>query len=340
MTKKKTVQAQPATDRSNFPDWRNEDGYPKPDDLSLTQWRWEFLRRDEEYRQEWETQLESNHPFRLALKGDHDIGFDIPYYPEEYEERWEDIWRILRKYGLARLLDPSVCHPTDLRFYFVPFRPDLRDIPELKKGEIQTIPLNLKYPYLAWFDLWRPIDPQIEHYRKLLIREQRIAWGLFRNKKTLKQVLQDRKQGIKPELPTWVKAELDASFSSDKNWPGHSHARRDRIPVQEDWPKFLRVLDARSENSSWQSIGVKVLQLKKSYAQASSNAKAVHKAALVMWWKISIERSLGQPLGMEEARWEDSHSVVPTMRGEHSLLFNWLDLLPPRLKTIFLSSLS
>jgi hypothetical protein len=160
MTKKKTIQAQPPTDRWNVPDWRDENGYPKPEELSLAQWGWEFLRRDAEYRKDWENERENNHPFHLALEGDpEDFGFDIPYYPENHEDRWGDIWRILRKYGLARLLDPSVAAPQHLRFYFVPFAPDLADNPQLRTLPIKahSIPWKLQNPYLAWFDLSKPI---------------------------------------------------------------------------------------------------------------------------------------------------------------------------------------
>jgi hypothetical protein len=36
-----------------MPDWADPTAYPKPDDLSLRQWGWEFLRRNPEYQLDW-----------------------------------------------------------------------------------------------------------------------------------------------------------------------------------------------------------------------------------------------------------------------------------------------
>src|SRR5262245_53144640 len=95
-------------DMWGVPDWKNANEYPTVKDLDLTYWRWEFLRRDTHYRDEWTKYRADKSPFRIAMEGDADGGFDLPYYPEEHENRWSDIWRFLRKYGLARLLDPTV----------------------------------------------------------------------------------------------------------------------------------------------------------------------------------------------------------------------------------------
>lgn len=309
----------------------------------MDQWRWEFLRRDAEYRKEWENERENNHPFHLAVEGDpDDFGFDIPYYPEEHEDRWGDIWRILRKYGLARLLDPSVANPKHLRFYFVPFRPEPQDIPELKGVKIQTIPWKLQFPYLGWFDIWRPIEPQIEYYRQLLKREK--GFALDR--------LNDSIGRSGKKKTSWAQADIDDALASLEP-PSKQEkllkqtvrppATRERGPLQENWTKFLRVLDARSQKTRWLTIAKQVLNKDMAIYdedQATSHAKQTYKAAEAMWWKIPIERSLGPALGMEDAGWEDSYSVIPPLGGEHSLLSTWLDLLPPRMKTILVSSLS
>jgi hypothetical protein len=36
-----------------IPDWRDPTAYPKPANLSLSDWRWEFLRRNPQYRQDY-----------------------------------------------------------------------------------------------------------------------------------------------------------------------------------------------------------------------------------------------------------------------------------------------
>ena len=42
-----------ASNPYNILDWRKRDAYPAPDDLTLSQWRWEFLRRSAHYRKFW-----------------------------------------------------------------------------------------------------------------------------------------------------------------------------------------------------------------------------------------------------------------------------------------------
>jgi hypothetical protein len=36
------------------PNWMDGDTYPQPESLNDTFWRWEFLRRRADYRQDWE----------------------------------------------------------------------------------------------------------------------------------------------------------------------------------------------------------------------------------------------------------------------------------------------
>lgn len=345
---KQTVQAQAATNRWNVPRWREE--IPKCKEFSLTQWRWEFLRRDAEYRQDWQTYRTSNHPVPLALDGDpDDFGFDIPYYPLEHEECWKDIWRILRKYGLARLLDPSVAAPQHLRFYFVPFAPDLEDNPQLRAIPIKadSIPWKLQYPYLAWFDLSKPITPQIRHYSALLKKEQAVAFQLVAD--------HARDPNEKPETIEWDKIDENTPKPKSVNdaelvefwalsqginlkWKNSLAAvKRDKRPEETQYPTWLRVLDARAEKVSWAKIGTEVLGRD---SDASSHARMAHKAAQNLWWKIPIERYLGSVMGMDGATWDDSHSVLPPLEAKKPLLLDWLDKLPPRLASIMFSSLA
>ena len=36
-----------------IPDWKDKDAYPAPDELSMNEWRWEFLRRNAQYREDF-----------------------------------------------------------------------------------------------------------------------------------------------------------------------------------------------------------------------------------------------------------------------------------------------
>jgi len=96
-----------------------------------------------------------------------------------------------------RLLDPSVSAPQFLSFYFVPFAPDPEDNPEFRiKGvDLRSVPSKLQYPYLAWFDLSKPLRPQLDHYEEALQEELAIAEGRLiytsqRNGETKKSYLE------------------------------------------------------------------------------------------------------------------------------------------------------
>ena len=45
----------PTNNPWKIPDWRKKSNYPNPKEMSRHLWRWEFLRRREEYRKDWET---------------------------------------------------------------------------------------------------------------------------------------------------------------------------------------------------------------------------------------------------------------------------------------------
>jgi len=59
-----------------MPNWRKPDEYPSPKDLTDREWAWEFLRRNPEYRQEWEEALR-------------DWERDLPEWQRELREEFE-----------------------------------------------------------------------------------------------------------------------------------------------------------------------------------------------------------------------------------------------------------
>jgi hypothetical protein len=116
---------------------------------------WEFLRRDEQYRKDWEHYTALDHPFKLALTADpHDRKLLLPFYPEEYRDRWDDVWKMAKKYGLLRLPDPSIKVPRLLAFFQIP-----QDL-------IQVV-----------IDRKRPIKPQLAAYSKILTTQQKHRHG-------------------------------------------------------------------------------------------------------------------------------------------------------------------
>ena len=171
----------------NLPDWRDASLYPVPllekNDSDLFQWKWEFLRRCDEYQQDWIRFRQLKHPFQLALlKDPSSDGFDLPKYPKEYRERHGDVWYVLERYKLARLLNPAIASPKFLCFYPIP-----------DDG------------VLVWFDLQRSLKEEIRHARKLLDWHQR---GVRRNK------LRRKRLPPKKEWPTYLRV-LDAYHTGE-----------------------------------------------------------------------------------------------------------------------------
>ena len=327
-----------ATNRWNVPDWRKSTLYPKPDEVSDTQWRWEFLRRSDEYRRDWEIYQEDPHPYKIAIEGDPDDStLYLPYYPQEHEDRWEDIWRFLRKYGLARLLDPSVPTPRYLTFHFVPFAADPKDNPEFRQAgvDIRSIPWQLQNPYLAWFDLSKPLHDQILHYVKAVQREKAIA--LDKLTYTSKSKGGKRESYLESER-AMILAAIEGVEVKESN--ARPPSKRNKKSKREHWPTLLRLLDARDlkQKPSWATIGDLLYHDNK---DPSSHARVTHnKTAQSLWWKIEIERNPGPNVWMDNVSWQDVDSVLPPLEANKPLLLDWLDKLPPRLSSIMFSALT
>ena len=104
----------------NVPDWRDEKQYPIPlpeDDTSdLNQWRWEFLRRDREYRADWLRIRARDPEGRLALFDDpqcYDYSLEFPLL---VNEQFKDRLYFQKKYKLKKLLNPAHRKPRHLTF--------------------------------------------------------------------------------------------------------------------------------------------------------------------------------------------------------------------------------
>jgi hypothetical protein len=191
-----------------------------------------------------------------------------------------------------------------------------------------------------------PFKPQIRHYSALLKREQAFALQLIADRtqdpnKRPKKIEWHKIDENYPKPKSVIDAELVEIWAMSQGiklkWTNSVVAvKRDKRPEETQYPTWLRVLDARGKKVSWTKIGTEVLGPP---GDTSSHARMAHKGAQNLWWKIPIERSLGPGIGMEEARWEDSYSVLPPLEANKPLLLDWLDKLPPRLASIMFSSL-
>jgi hypothetical protein len=175
-----TRRSKAATNLWNVPDWKNASLYPVPlperDDSDLRQWRWEFLRRDEEYRQDWLRIRSIDRQGKLALLADPPILDFTQITPILVKEQVKDPLYFQRKYKLKKLLNPAHIKPRHLAFYFTP---------------LNSITLT--------FDLDMPISKEI-------VRAERI---LKRYQKQLKGVIQRATYPDKKKWPLFLRA-IDA----------------------------------------------------------------------------------------------------------------------------------
>jgi hypothetical protein len=108
----------------NVPDWRDENLYPTPlaekDDSDLLQWRWEFLRRDEEYRQDWLRIRAKDPEGKLAILDDAPAYSTISDIPLFVKEQYNNPYYFQKKYKLKKLLNPAQSKPRHLPFYPYP----------------------------------------------------------------------------------------------------------------------------------------------------------------------------------------------------------------------------
>ncbi len=162
------------------PDYREKDDYPKPDDLTLTEWRWEFLRRRNDYREDFllHREEELNLPHRYFL-GEDAVTPDSPDFRPHLSGSET-------KYGVHYLRDPAAASPGQGQF-----RRSYGSIVFDAKGEV--LPKVLEQERIAvTFDIREPLQPQFdevkEHFERYLhehgviIRQRRRhkdKWSLY-----------------------------------------------------------------------------------------------------------------------------------------------------------------
>ncbi|MEE9117010.1 MAG: DUF6499 domain-containing protein [Calditrichia bacterium] len=147
-------------------DWRNESAYPKAgQDVLLSRWHWEFLRRNREYQDDYTV-------FKLLTDTSEDI------------QRKQ---QLAKKYGLEGVMfdhkDPmhelfqSPRDPTKIRSILWQTDWVEDDEGELKEGHMDDFdyldPKLRQHEYAVIFNLRNPVDKQLESARDLLCREHR-----------------------------------------------------------------------------------------------------------------------------------------------------------------------
>ncbi len=197
--------------------WKDESTYPTPESLNDTFWRWEFLRRRSDYREDWEKYYPQSYAYDVACSND-------PNYPTRFRKKVFSpdhpgfkarMPNSLEKYHLNGLPNPAIAKPWLLSFdanyggiYFGQ-GPDW-----LAGGEKVTLCLS-EWQVAAVFDLKKPLPAQMEK----------------------------------------VKADL-------LEWQAHQLGRNlERRKYRDEWPLYLRILDAVELGVSFREIGTTLFEI-------------------------------------------------------------------------------
>ncbi len=142
------------------PNWRKAKEYPKSKDLDLLHWRWEFLRRSQEYQRDWD---------RLSRQEATDIH---TWKPKVLQE---DLKSVLQKYGLKTVLpNPSHQDPPYLQFQHLAEQVHIGGVRQ--KGGFSNIQVPPTQGAVL-FDLTKPIPPQLTLAKTALHGAQELLTG-------------------------------------------------------------------------------------------------------------------------------------------------------------------
>jgi Proteobacterial transcriptional regulator-like domain len=202
--------------RWGVPDWTSADCYPSPEKTSDRVWRWEFLRRRDDYRRAWmdcsakgiKTTEETVH----AVGDDCDaarLRFGVSVIHDPCRAMSDDL--LLRASVFWPIFGVVIAHQSESHFQAGAFlaerHPSLVDrgakkLRDRAKADEDAGLVDYR------FDLKRPLEPQLKKAKRHL-------------------------QGVQEEFY------------------GNRNTSR---PSRERWPLYLRVLDARDAGASWSRI--------------------------------------------------------------------------------------
>ena len=165
------------------PNWRDADAYPKPDELTHLEWRWEFLRRREDYREDWQIwsklTIERCHKHqKLGIEQDRRfLSIDHPRFVAR-NPTINTGPNFTLKYGVRiGLQDPEGRRPMP-GLFFKTFGSALVDA---APGTIKQFAKEGEIP--IWFDLKLPIKQQLESAGQLLKDLQTEKFGTAKQRR-------------------------------------------------------------------------------------------------------------------------------------------------------------
>ncbi len=218
----------------SLPNWMDEAAYPTPESLNDTFWRWEFLRRRSDYREDWEKYYSQTYAYDVACSNDpnYPTRFRKRVFPPDHPGFKARMPNSLEKYHLSGLPNPAIAKPWVLSFDSNYGRIYFGQGPDwLAGGEEVSLCLS-EWQVAAVFDLKKPLPPQMEK--------------------------------VKTDLMEWQIHQLGRDL--------------ERRKCRDDWPLYLRVLDAVDQGVPFRDIGKALMNIQDNQA-AEARVAQVYKHA-------------------------------------------------------------
>lgn len=159
------------------PDWRNPDEYPNMVEANLHRWYWEFLRRREDYQEDFYKNADKAYRLAQEIK---DSGFE-PYQEKEilkpsHPSFTAQIPSCLSKYSVARCPNPAIDSPPFFS-YQAGITMTYGELGGEGEREVDTTCDGSEV--LIKFNLEKPISSQLESAKEMLK-----GWQLYYKYKT------------------------------------------------------------------------------------------------------------------------------------------------------------
>jgi hypothetical protein len=152
--------------RLGIPDWMNESAYPSVDELNTAEWRWEFLRRNDNYRSDFSVPDDMFFPHSKARY------FEDTYYVKSIYDPRQSIREMKLPTGdpITDALLPAGSTPVGFRDYELHrYYASDSEIERRFLHDMKATDLFLR------IDLLRPLKPQFERLAELARNAQR-SW--------------------------------------------------------------------------------------------------------------------------------------------------------------------
>lgn len=243
------------------PDWRSGAGYPAPD-APIRVWRWQFLRRRPDYREDWHLYHEPTFRRNMEMYQSLPVPEGVTSWADHFSRIaempgvWDEdsgtlICGHIVKYGVSFLLDPAVDDPP-LNLFGRPKEAQMLRLEErhtstrYKPLKVLELRSSLERAGLQRKDAHRLIESDMQRER----REIRKKAGIYSHDFDLTE----------PLAPQFKQATFQLGAIQEELYGGARKQRKQR-KHQAKWPLYLRVLDARDAGETYQKIGEELMPL-------------------------------------------------------------------------------